>query len=50
MEAAVKKDFTPVKFFENALDGANVYVLKVDEKYVGVFEVGNEFTVDCHLH
>ena len=50
LKHAVTSDFTLVKFFENALDGANVYILKVDEKYVGVFEVGNEFTVDCHVH
>ena len=42
-----EKDFTPVKFFENALDGANVYVLKVGNDYVGAYEVGDEVTVDC---
>ena len=41
------KDFEPVKFFENALDGANVYVLKVGTVFVGVYECGNEVTVDC---
>ena len=44
------KEFTPVKFFENALDGANVYVLKVGEQFVGVYEVGDEMTVDCVLN
>ena len=44
-KAAVKnyfkeeKDFTPVKFFENALDGANIYVLKVENCYVTAYEV-----------
>ena len=50
LKAAVGKDFTPVKFFENALDGGNVYLLKVDERYFGVFEAGNEFNVDCQFH
>ena len=56
LKAAVKahfkgeKAFTPVKFFENALDGANVYVLQVDGNYVGVYEVGDELTVDCVAH
>ena len=44
----LRKDFTPVKIFENALDGANAYVLKVDGQYVGVFENGFEFYIDCH--
>ena len=39
------KDFTPVKFFENALDGANVYVLKVGEQYVGAYEVGDNIDI-----
>ena len=43
-----EKDFTPVKFFENALDGANVYVLKVGDKYVGAYEVGDKIEVDCY--
>ena len=41
------KEFTPVKFFENALDGANVYVAKVDGKYAGIYEIGNDVKVDC---
>ena len=45
-----EKEFQPVKFFENALDGANVYVVKVDGKYAGVYEVGEEVTVDCTLN
>ena len=51
LKHAVTSDFTLVKFFENALDGANVYILKVklDGRYAGVFEVGNEFTVDCQF-
>ena len=48
--ALSQKDFTLVKFFENALDGGNVYLLKVDERYFGVFEAGNEFNVDCQFH
>ena len=44
------KDFTPVKFFENALDGANVYVLKVGEQYVGAYEVGDNIEIDCVLN
>ena len=42
-----EKDFQCVKYFENALDGANVYVIKVDGKFAGVYEVGDEITVDC---
>ena len=42
-----EKEFQPVKFFENALDGANVYIAKVDGKYAGIYEVGDEITVDC---
>ena len=42
-----EKEFQPVKFFENALDGGNVYVIKVDGKYAGVYEVGDEMCVDC---
>ena len=44
-----KEDFQCVKFFENALDGGNVFLVKVDGIYVGVYEVGNEATVDCTL-
>ena len=42
-----EKEFQPVKFFENALDGANAYIVKVDGKYAGIYEVGDEITVDC---
>ena len=42
------KEFTPLKFFENALDGANVYVVKVDNQFVGIYEVGDELFVDCN--
>ena len=42
-----EKEFQPVKFFENALDGANAYIAKVDGKYAGIYEVGDEITVDC---
>ena len=42
-----EKEFQPVKFFENALDGANAYVVKVDGKYAGVYEVGDVMCVDC---
>ena len=45
-----EKDFQCIKFFENALDGANVYVVKVDGKYAGVYEVGEEVTIDCTLN
>ena len=45
-----EKEFQPVKFFENALDGANVYIAKVDGKYAGIYEVGDEITVDCVAH
>ena len=45
-----EKEFQPVKFFENALDGANVYIAKVDGKYAGIYEVGDEITVDCVTH
>ena len=41
------KLFTPVKFFENAIEGGNVYVIKVEEKYVGIYEVNDEIKVDC---
>ena len=41
------KAFEPVKFFENALDGANVYVLKVGDNFVGAYETGDEITIDC---
>ena len=44
------KDFTPVKFFENALDGANVYVLKVGDSFVGAYETGDEITIDCVMN
>ena len=44
------KAFTPVKFFENALDGANVYVLKVGDGFAGAYEVGDEVTIDCVLN
>ena len=44
------KEFTPVKFFENALDGANVYVLKVGDQFIGVYEVGDELRVDCVIN
>ena len=37
-----EKEFTPIKFFENALEGANFYVLKVRDNYVGVYEVRDE--------
>ena len=42
-----EKEFQPVKFFENALDGANAYIVKIDGKYAGIYEVGDEITVDC---
>ena len=42
-----EKDFQPIKFFENALEGANAYVVKVDGKFAGIYEVGDEITVDC---
>ena len=42
-----EKEFQPVKFFENALDGANAYIAKVDGKYAGIYEVGDEITIDC---
>ena len=42
-----EKDFQPIKFFENALEGANAYIVKVEGKYAGIYEVGNEITVDC---
>ena len=42
-----EKDFQCIKFFENALDGANVYVAKVDGKYAGIYEIGNYVKVDC---
>ena len=45
-----EKEFTPIKFFENALDGANVYVLKVGDNYVGAYEVGDEIKIDCILN
>ena len=45
-----EKEFQPVKFFENALDGANAYIVKVDGKYAGIYEVGDEITVDCVTH
>ena len=45
-----EKEFQPVKFFENALDGANAYIVKVDGKYAGIYEVGDEITVDCVAH
>ncbi len=45
-----EKEFTPIKFFENALDGANVYVLKVEDNYVGAYEVGDEIKIDCILN
>ena len=45
-----EKAFTPVKFFENAIEGGNVYVLKVGDKYVGAYEVGDEMNIDCVLH
>ena len=45
-----EKDFTPIKFFENALDGANVYVLKVGDNFVGAYEVGDEIKIDCVLN
>ena len=45
-----EKDFQMVKFFENALDGANVYVVKIDGKYAGVYEIGDEVKVDCTLN
>ena len=41
------KDFQAVKFFENALDGGNVYVVKVGTQYAGIYETGGELTVDC---
>ena len=44
------KEFTPIKFFENAFEGANVYVLKVGNQFIGVFEAGNEMSVDCILN
>ena len=43
------KEFTPVKFFENAFDGANAYVLKLGNQFLGVYELGDEMTVDCIL-
>ena len=45
-----EKEFQPVKFFENALDGANAYIVKIDGKYAGIYEVGDEITVDCVAH
>ena len=42
-----EKDFQCIKFFENALDGANVYVVKVDGQFAGIYEVGDEVSVDC---
>ena len=45
-----EKDFQPIKFFENALEGANAYVVKVDGKFAGIYEVGDEITVDCVAH
>ena len=42
-----EKEFQPIKFFENALDGANAYIVKIDGKYAGIYEVGDEITVDC---
>lgn len=45
-----EKDFTPVKYFENAIEGGNVYVLKVDQQYVGVYELGDDIQVDCVLN
>ena len=42
-----EKDFEPLKYFENALDGANAYVVKVDGKYAAIYEIGDEVTVDC---
>ena len=44
------KEFTPIKFFENAFEGANVYVLKVGNQFIGVLEAGNEMSVDCILN
>ena len=44
------KDYTLVKFFENALDGGNVYVLKVGDQYIGAYEVGDEISIDCIVH
>mgnify|MGYP006989063017 CR=1 FL=1 len=41
------KEFTPIKFFENAFEGANVYVLEVWKQFIGVFEAGDEMLVDC---
>jgi len=45
-----EKDFQPIKFFENALEGANAYVVKVDGQFAGIYEVGDEITVDCVAH
>ena len=45
-----EKEYTPVKFFENALEGANVYVLKVGEHYVCAYEVGDNIEIDCILN
>ena len=42
-----EKDFQCVKCFENALDGANVYVVKVDGQFAGVYEIGDDVRVDC---
>ena len=45
-----EKDFTPIQFFENVIDSANVYVLKVGDKFAGAFEVGEEIKIDCTLN
>ena len=42
-----EKDFQPVKYFENALDGGNVFVVKVGNQYAGIYETKGELTVNC---
>ena len=44
------KEFNPIKFFENVFEGANAYVLKVGNQFVGVFEAGGEMPTDCILN
>ena len=44
------KDFQPVKYFENALDWGNVYIVKVGNQYAGIYETKGELTVDCVTH
>ena len=42
-----EKDFQTIKYFEIALDGGNVYVIKVGNQYLGIYETGGELSVDC---